>query len=102
LGLDVMKHPLLCLLTLAIFILGSVGVATMASPTTTTTVTHTRARITTTTTLTETTTATTNSVGVKAYFVLVVLLGAAASIAVVGGYVWGRRRARKALLRASA
>jgi len=96
-----MRRAFACLAALLLCIDATVGVAMMASTTTTTT--HTHARSTTTATVTETTTATTtdSALGVRAYAVLAVLLATAASVAVVGGYVWGKRRARRALLRAS-
>ena len=89
------KAPLV-LLAFALLTIQTAGVANMASTTTTT---HTRTKI--TTTLTETTTATSSALGSRPFLVLVVLLAAAASIAVVGGYLWGKRRARKHLLGAS-
>jgi len=84
----------LCTLVFALLGIQTVGSAYMASTTTTTT--HTRVRV--TTTLTETTTATNSALGSRPFFVLMVLLAAAASIAVVGGYLWGKKRTRKDLL----
>ena len=86
------RKAALILLVLSVFLVQAIDSAAMASTTTT----HTRTKI--TTTLTETTTATSNALGSRAFFVLVILLAGAASIAVVGGYVWGKRRTRKNLL----
>jgi len=97
LGSNKGRKTLLTLLALAFLSIQTLGVAEMASTSTTTT--HTRVRV--TTTLTETTTATSNPLGSRPFFVLIVLLAAAASIAVVGGYFWGRKRSRKDLLGAS-
>jgi len=89
------KHgALLCILALSVLVTQTVGVAEMASTTTT----HTKVRVTTTETLTETTTAVSNSIGPRGYVVLLVLVAAAASSAVLGGYLWGKRRTRKSLL----
>ena len=87
------------LLSFVAFLLVAQGVG--AANVATVTTTHTRPRVTTTATLTETTTAVGNALGSRVYFVLVLLLAVAASNAVVGGYLWGKRRARKALLKAS-
>jgi len=84
----------LSLLALAFLAIQDAAISNTAS--TTTTVTHTRTKVT-----TETTTAIGGALGSRGFLVLLVLLGAAASIAVVGGYVWGRRKARKAMLGAS-
>jgi len=84
---------LLSLLALALLLLQNVGFAEMASTTTTT---HTRVKV--TTTLTETTTQTNSALGSRPFLVLMVLLAVAASIAVVGGYFWGKKRTRKDLL----
>lgn len=84
----------LCLIALVLFVIQTVGFANMISTTTTTSPAMTRV----TTTLTETTTATSSALGSRGLLILVVLLAAGASIAVVGGYVWGKKRARKALL----
>jgi hypothetical protein len=89
---------LLCLIALALFVIQSAGMASTASTTTTT---HTRVRVTTTATVTETTTATGGVLGSRPFLVLLVLLGTAACVAVVGGYVWGKKRTRKDLLGAS-
>jgi len=86
---------LLTVLTLGFFAIQAVGSEVMAATTTTTTHT-TRTRV--TTTLTETTTATASTLGSRGFIILVILLGAAASLAVVGGYLWGKRRTRKILL----
>jgi hypothetical protein len=75
--------------------LQTAGAAYMASTTTTT---STRTRATVTKTVTETTTATDSALGSRAFLVLLVLLGAAASIGAVGGYKWGKRSTRKNLL----
>jgi len=91
------RRALFCLCALALLAIQSVGVAELASTTTTTT--HTRTRV--TTTLTETTTQTADALGSRPFIVLIVLLAVAASIAVIGGYVWGKKRARKDLLGAS-
>ena len=85
---------MLSLLALAFLAIQDAAISNTAS--TTTTVTHTRTKVT-----TETTTAIGGALGSRGFLVLLVLLGAAASIAVVGGYVWGRRKARKAMLGAS-
>lgn len=86
---------LLSVLVLGLFVIQAFGSETLAATITTTT--HaTRTRV--TTTLTETTTATANTIGSRGFIVLLILLGAAASLAVVGGYLWGKRRTRKALL----
>jgi len=90
-------RALFCLLALALFMIQTAGVAEMASTTTTTT--HTRVRV--TTTLTETTTQTADALGSRPFVVLIVLVAVAASVAVLGGYVWGRKRTRKDLLGAS-
>jgi len=74
------------------------GAAYMASTTTTT---STRTRTTVTKTVTETTISTDSALGSRGFLVLLVLLAAAASIAVVGGYMWGKRRTRKNLLGAA-
>ena len=87
-------RALLCILALSVLMTQTVGIAEMASTTTT----HTKVRVTTTETLTETTTAVSNSVGARGYIVLLVLVTAAASCAVLGGYFWGKRRTRKSLL----
>ena len=88
-------RALLSMLTLGLFVVQAVGSETMAATTTTTTHT-TRTRV--TTTLTETTTATASTIGSRGFIILVILLAAAASIAVLGGYLWGKRRTRKILL----
>jgi len=85
---------LLWLLAVTLFATQSAAFASMAS--TTTTITHTRTKVT-----TETTTDIGSAFGSRGLLVLLVLVGAAASIAVVGGYIWGRRKARKAMLGAS-
>jgi len=88
-------RSLLLVLAFGLIVIQSVGMANLATSTTTT---HTRTRVTTTATVTETTTATTSTLGSRSFLILVVLLATAASVAVVGGYVWGKRRTRKNLL----
>lgn len=85
---------LLGFLALTALTVQTTGLAEAASTITT----HTRTRVTTTATLTETTTAISNAIGPRGYLVLLVLLAGAASCAVLGGYIWGRRRTRRALL----
>ena len=86
---------LLSVVALGLFALQAFGSETLAATITTTTHT-TRTRV--TTTLTETTTATASTIGSRGFIILVILLAAAASIAVLGGYLWGKRRTRKILL----
>jgi len=90
------RRTLLGILVLGLVAVQAMGIANIASATTTTT--HTKVRVTTTATVTETTTATGTVLGSRGVFVLFLLLAVAASIAVIGGYVWGRRRTRKNLL----
>ena len=88
-------RALLSILALVVISLGGAQEVLMATSTTTT---HTRIKVTTTETLTETTTAINNAIGTKGVLILLVLLAMAASLAVILGYVWGRKRARKDLL----
>jgi hypothetical protein len=91
-----MRRAILGLAALAILLLHMAAEPVFSATTTITTVTHTRVTLTTVTTVT-----TNPSVGERAYLVLVVLVAAAATIAVVGGYLLGRKRARRELLRVS-